>query len=203
MIIIISLEKRKTNLVNDMKNWTKLISRSSCKNKSKYLPKLVKFKIRICHPLSCAGLLRNLKLIAKNIYLIYWLGNCMGKAMDAQGRFEGRGFRRRRKRVRTWVMADDWQWRRIRATDDGWQATRDSVVSMARHLIVLKHLFKSKRWAMSGSCTLGQFSMGFQRSGRFLHHSSSPSVIKQALLPSTALNTFSWHPLGRKDPSTS
>ena len=74
MIIIISLEKRKTNLVNDMKKWTKLISRSSCKNKAKYLPKLVKFKIRIWHPLSRASLLRNLKLIAKNIYLIYWLG---------------------------------------------------------------------------------------------------------------------------------
>ena len=68
---------------------------------------------------------------------------------------------------------------------------RDSVASMARHLIVLKHLFKSKRWAMSCSRTLGQFSMGFQRSGRFLHHSSSPSVVKQVLLPSTALNTFS------------
>ena len=186
-----------------MKNRTKLISRSSCKNKSKHLPKLVKFKIRIRHPLSCTGLLWNLKLIAKNIYLIYWLGNCMGKAMDAQGRFEGRGFRRRKQRVRTWVMGYKWQWGGIRATDDGWQATRDSVVSMVRHLIVLKCLFKSKRWAISGSCTLRQFSMGFQRSGRFLHHSSSPSVIKQALLPSNALNTFSWHPLGRKDPSTS
>ena len=187
-----------------MKNWTKLISRSSCKNKSKYLPKLVKFKIRIWHPLSCTGLLRNLKLIAKKHIPYLLVGDyCMGKAMDAQGRFVGRGFRRRKQRVRTWVMGDKWQWGGIRATDDGWQATRDSVVSMVRHLIVLKCLFKSKRWAISGSCTLGQFSMGFQRSGRFLHHSSSPSVIKQVLLPSTALNTFSWHPLGRKDPSTS
>ena len=159
-----------------MKNWTKLISRSSCKNKSKHLPKLVKFKIRIRHPLSCTGLLWNLKLIAKNIYLIYWLGNCMGKAMDAQGRFEGRGFRRRKKRVRTWVMGDDWQWRRIRATDDGWQATRDYVVSMARHLIVLKCLFKSKRWAMSGSCTLGQFSMGFFASLQFSFCSKTSSL---------------------------
>ena len=188
--------------MNDMKNWTKLISRSSCKNKSKYLPKLIKFKIRIWHPLSCAGLLRNLKLIAKKHIPYLLVGDyCMGKAMDAQGRFVGRGFRRRKERVRT---SDGW-----RLTVEENQsyrrqvATRDSVASMARHLIVLKHLFKSKRWAMSGSRTLGQFSMGFQRSGRFLHHCSSPSVVKQVLLPSTALNTFSWHPLGRKDPSMS